>query len=248
MPPRAEPGRAGARQGVHSEGWGRAARAAGRGRAPSPPPPPHPGLAPPRAHLASQAACKYEVPERRGPGLGDGSGLGGGPGPCAPGARPHPARQRDRRGAPASARRAGPPGRARAQTPFLARPSSPRLGAAHCGRAARRSAPRGPGPPAERAPPGVEEGEGLGPVLETRFWPRHPPPQQREPLMVTVMVSLWVPALMCFSPFTLVPLVPCPRPGGGADGRWFGAYYNRQPCYVHFTEVRNSRSEGKATC
>ena len=43
---------------------------------------------------------------------------------------------------------------------------------------------------------------------------------------------------LCLSPCTLVhssSLVP--GPGGVADGRSFGAYYNRQPCYVHFTEV-----------
>lgn len=79
---------------------------------------------------------------------------------------------RDRQGASAdlAPRRAGPPGRARARRPpswlgLAVRGSAPLIG-----RRPRRARPARSGPPAERAPaPGVEVGEGLGLVPETRI-------------------------------------------------------------------------------
>lgn len=245
---RAGPG--GGAEGGASTPRGGAARARRReAGSPSPPPLPHPGLAPPRAHTRESRRHANEVPERRGARVGGRERARGGPGPCAPGARPPPAPARATAEARAPTSRPAEPARlaARAQTPFLARPSSPRLGAAHwppppqgppravgaAGRA--RACARGGGGRGSR-PCSRDPGSGLG------------TPPKREPcghgeVAALLWVSLWVPALMCFSPFTLVhssSLVP--GPGGGADGRWFGAYYNRQPCYVHFTEV-GTRSE-----
>lgn len=95
----------------------------------------------------------------------------GDPGPCAPGARPPPAPARATAEARAPTSRPAEPARlvARARRPpswlgLAVRGSAPLIG-----RRPRRARPARSGPPAERAPaPRVEEGEGLGPVPETR--------------------------------------------------------------------------------